>query len=131
MNNYWVNNLADYKNTLLHEVNHFIEGYERYNKNSVGANDNNITINEYRNNLGEIISNETKILADLTQEKLDSIMLPIQAKENPTYNDIKDALNLSNKLDRRLPNAIRNNGKITSNQKYNQTQMVKKTTRKK
>ncbi len=59
-----------------------------------------MSIDDYRNNLGEIISNETKILADLTLEQLDNIILPKQAKANPRYADIEKALKLSNKIDR-------------------------------
>lgn len=66
---------------------------------------------KYRNNLGEVISNETKILSDLTQEQLDSIILPIQAKANPRCENIKDALRLVEKIDKQKGeyDAFRNN----------------------
>lgn len=126
-------NKKDFRKSLLHEINHFIEGYEKYNKNSRGADRTKMTIEEYRNNLGEIISNETKILADLTQEKLDNIILFEQGKSNPQDKNIRKALDLSNKLDhlnnRGVNNAIRNNGQIDKNQAKNQNQVDKKTTK--
>lgn len=126
-------NKKDFRKSLLHEINHFIEGYEKYNKNSRGADRTKMTIEEYRNNLGEIISNETKILADLTQEKLDNIILFEQGKSNPQDKNIRKALDLSNKLDRLnnrgVNNAIRNNGQIDKNQAKNQNQVDKKTTK--
>lgn len=94
-------NKKDFRKTILHEVNHFIEGYEKFNKNSRGANHGNMTIDEYRNNLGEIISNETKILADLTQDELDNIILFEQGKTNPQDKNIRKAIDLSNKMDKR------------------------------
>jgi len=93
-------NKKDFRKSILHEVNHFIQGYEKFNKNSRGASSSKMTIEEYRNNLGEIISNEAKILADLTQEKLDNIILFEQGKSNPQDKNIRKALDLSNKMDR-------------------------------
>lgn len=49
--------------------------------------------------MGELISNETKINADLTQEELDAIILPEQAKKNPEYKNIREKLLESNKND--------------------------------
>ena len=93
-------NKKDFRKSILHEVNHFIQGYEKFNKNSRGASSSKMTIEEYRNNLGEIISNEAKILSDLTQEKLDNIILFEQGKSNPQDKNIRKALDLSNKMDR-------------------------------
>ena len=117
-------NKKDFRKTILHEVNHFIEGYERFNKNSRGANRANMTIDEYRNNLGEIISNETKILADLTQEKLDNIMLFEQGKANPQDKNIRKAIDLSNDLDKR--SGQNNNINTTGYSRQNKNQMASK-----
>lgn len=80
----------DYKNTLLHEINHFIEHKEKYNKMSRGANSKTETKDNYLNNLGEIITNETKINSNLTQDELNDIMLPEQAKSKPEYKNIRE-----------------------------------------
>lgn len=89
----------DYKNTLLHEINHFIEHKEKYNKMSRGANSKTETKDNYLNNLGEIISNETKINSNLTQDELNDIMLPEQAKSKPEYKNIREKLIKSNQKD--------------------------------
>lgn len=89
----------DYKNTLLHEINHFIEHKEKYNKMSRGANSKTETKDNYLNNLGEIISNETKINSNLTQDELNDIMLPEQAKSKPEYRNIREKLIKSNQKD--------------------------------
>lgn len=89
----------DFRKTLLHEINHYIEHKENYDKKSRGANSKTIGKENYRNNVGEIISNETKINADLTQQELNDIILPEQAKQNPKYENIKQKLLESNKKD--------------------------------
>lgn len=89
----------DYKNTLLHEINHFIEHKEKYNKMSRGTNSKTETKDNYLNNLGEIISNETKINSNLTQDELNDIMLPEQAKSKPEYKNIREKLIKSNQKD--------------------------------
>lgn len=89
----------DYKNTLLHEINHFIEHKEKYNKMSRGANLKTETKDNYLNNLGEIISNETKINSNLTQDELNDIILPEQAKSKPEYKNIREKLIKSNQKD--------------------------------
>lgn len=89
----------DFRKTLLHEINHYIEHKENYDKRSRGANSKTIGKENYRNNVGEIISNETKINADLTQQELNDIILPEQAKQNPKYENIKQKLLESNKKD--------------------------------
>lgn len=89
----------DYKNTLLHEINHFIEHKEKYNKMSRGANSKTETKDNYLNNLGEIISNETKINSNLTQVELNDIILPEQAKSKPEYKNIREKLIKSNQKD--------------------------------
>lgn len=93
-------NKKDFRNTLLHEINHYIEMREHYDKNSIGSNTNINSKEDYENNLGEIISNETKIYSDFTQQKLDDIILPEQAKNNPKYENIKEELKKVNKKDR-------------------------------
>lgn len=93
-------NKKDFRNTLLHEINHYIEMREHYDKNSIGSNTNIDSKEDYENNLGEIISNETKIYSDFTQQKLDDIILPEQAKNNPKYENIKEELKKVNKKDR-------------------------------
>lgn len=87
----------DFRKTLLHEINHYIQSKESYNKNSRGS--NSFNKETYRNNLGEIMSNETKINADLTQIELNDIILPEQAKHKPKYENIKQKLLESNKKD--------------------------------
>lgn len=47
----------------------------------------------------EIISNETKIYSSLTQDELNDILLPEQAKQNPQYKNIKERLIDSNRRD--------------------------------
>lgn len=89
----------DYKNTLLHEINHFIEHKEKYNKMSRGTNSKTETKDNYLNNLGEIISNETKINSNLTQDELNDIILPEQAKSKPEYKNIREKLIKSNQKD--------------------------------
>lgn len=89
----------DFKNTLLHEINHFIEHKEKYNKMSRGTNTKIETKDNYFNNLGEIISNETKINSNLTQNELNDIILPEQAKSKPEYKNIKEKLIKSNQKD--------------------------------
>lgn len=89
----------DFKNTLLHEINHFIEHKEKYNKMSRGTNTKIETKDNYLNNLGEIISNETKINSNLTQNELNDIILPEQAKSKPEYKNIKEKLIKSNQKD--------------------------------
>lgn len=89
----------DYKNTLLHEINHFIEHKEKYNKMSRGANSKTETKDNYLNNLGELISNETKINSNLTQDELNDIILPEQAKSKPEYKNIREKLIKSNQRD--------------------------------
>lgn len=89
----------DYKNTLLHEINHFIEHKEKYNKMSRGTNSKTETKDNYLNNLGEIISNETKINSNLTQDELNDIILPEQAKSKPEYKNIREKLIKSNQRD--------------------------------
>lgn len=89
----------DYKNTLLHEINHFIEHKEKYNKMSRGTNSKTETKDNYLNNLGEIISNETKINSNLTQDELNDIMLLEQAKSKPEYKNIREKLIKSNQKD--------------------------------
>lgn len=89
----------DFRKTLLHEVNHYIEHKENYDKRSKGANSKTDGKENYKNNLGEIISNETKINSDLTQQELDDIILPEQAKLNPKYENIKQRLLESNRED--------------------------------
>lgn len=93
-------NKKDFKNSLLHEINHYIEMKEGYNKNSIGANTNYKNKADYKNNLGEIISNEAKIYSDFTQKELDDIILPEQAKNNPKYKNIEEKLKKVNKNDR-------------------------------
>lgn len=92
-------NRKDFRKTLLHEVNHYIEHKENYDKRSRGSNSKIVGKQDYRNNIGEIISNETKINADLTQQELNDIILPEQAKQNPKYENIKQKLLESNKKD--------------------------------
>lgn len=92
-------NKKDFRKTLLHEINHYIEHKENYDKRSIGASSKIDGKEGYRNNLGELISNETKINADLTQEELDAIILPEQAKKNPQYKNIREKLLESNKND--------------------------------
>lgn len=99
LNNYWVNKEADYKNVLLHEINHWIEAYENYNENSRGSSLKKASSTDYKNNVGEIISNETKINSNLTQDELNSIILPEQAKSNPKYENIKEQVDEVNKKD--------------------------------
>lgn len=99
LNNYWVNKEADYKNVLLHEINHWIEAYENYNENSRGSSLKKASSTDYKNNVGEIISNETKINSNLTQDELNSIILPEQAKSNPKYENIKEQVDEVNRKD--------------------------------
>ena len=89
----------DFKNTLLHEINHFIEHKEKYNKMSRGTNTKIETKDNYLNNLGKIISNETKINSNLTQNELNDIILPEQAKSKLEYKNIKEKLIKSNQKD--------------------------------
>ncbi len=92
-------NKKDFKNTLLHEIQHYIQKKESYNKNSRGANTTNNSRDEYNNNLGEMMANETKINSNLTQEQLDDIILLEQAKQYPNYDNIKERLINSNNND--------------------------------
>ena len=66
---------------------------------SRGANSKTETKDNYLNNLGEIISNETKINSNLTQDELNDIMLPEQAKSKPEYKNIREKLIKSNQKD--------------------------------
>ena len=114
LNNYWINKNANYKNTLLHEINHYIEGYENYNKKSRGA---NLFEKDRRNNVGEVISDETKIYSEFTQEELNDIIDLEQMKENPNYKNYSQRLIQKNNLDfkeaksndTKIKNKIRNN----------------------
>ena len=63
---------------------------------SRGTNTKIETKDNYLNNLGEIISNETKINSNLTQNELNDIILPEQAKSKPEYKNIKEKLIKSN-----------------------------------
>lgn len=101
-------NKKDFRNSLLHEINHYIEMREHYDKNSIGSNTNIDSKEDYKNNLGEIISNETKIYSDFTQQELDDIILPEQAKNNPKYENIKEKLKEVNKKDRYVEGENRN-----------------------
>lgn len=91
-----INKGLNYKGTLLHEINHYIEGYEKYNKKSRGA---NLIEKDRRNNLGEIISDETKIYSEFTQEELNDIIELEQMKENPNYKNYSQRLIQRNNLD--------------------------------
>lgn len=91
-----INKGLNYKGTLLHEINHYIEGYEKYNKKSRGA---NLIEKDRRNNLGEIISDETKIYSEFTQEELNDIINLEQMKENPNYKNYSQRLIKRNNLD--------------------------------
>lgn len=91
-----INKGLNYKGTLLHEINHYIEGYEKYNKKSRGA---NLIEKDRRNNLGEIISDETKIYSEFTQEELNDIINLEQMKENPNYKNYSQRLIQRNNLD--------------------------------
>lgn len=96
LNNYWINKGVNYKGTLLHEINHYIEGYEKYNKKSRGA---NLIEKDRKNNLGEIISDEAKIYSEFTQEELNDIIDLEQMKENPNYKNYSQRLIQRNNLD--------------------------------
>ena len=89
LNNFWVKNQADYKGTLLHEINHYIQYKEHYNEHSRGA---QISEKDRNSNLGEIISHESKIYSEFTQQELNDIILPELAKNNPDYKNIKQEL---------------------------------------
>ena len=89
LNNFWVKNQANYKGTLLHEINHYIQYKEHYNKHSRGA---QIREKDRNSNLGEIISHESKIYSEFTQQELNDIILPELAKNNPNYKNIKQEL---------------------------------------
>lgn len=91
-----INKGLNYKGTLLHEINYYIEGYEKYNKKSRGA---NLIEKDRRNNLGEIISDETKIYSEFTQEELNDIINLEQMKENPNYKNYSQRLIQRNNLD--------------------------------
>lgn len=91
-----INKGLNYKGTLLHEINYYIEGYEKYNKKSRGA---NLYENDRRNNLGEVISDETKIYSEFTQEELNDIIELEQMKENPNYKNYSQRLIQRNNLD--------------------------------
>lgn len=91
-----INKGLNYKGTLLHEINHYIEGYEKYNKKSRGA---NLIEKDRRNNLGEIISDETKIYSEFAQEELNDIIELEQMKENPNYKSYSQELIRRNRLD--------------------------------
>lgn len=96
LNNYWINKGVNYKGTLLHEINHYIEEYEKYNKKSRGA---NLIEKDRKNNLGEIISDEAKIYSEFTQEELNDIIDLEQMKENPNYKNYSQRLIQRNNLD--------------------------------
>ena len=66
---------------------------------SRGTNSKTETKDNYLNNLGEIISNETKINSNLTQDELNDIILPEQAKSKPEYKNIREKLIKSNQRD--------------------------------
>ena len=66
---------------------------------SRGANLKTETKDNYLNNLGEIISNETKINSNLTQDEQNDIILPEQAKSKPEYKNIREKLIKSNQRD--------------------------------
>ena len=89
LNNFWVKNQANYKGTLLHEINHYIQYKEHYNKHSRGT---QIREKDRNSNLGEIISHESKIYSEFTQQELNDIILPELAKNNPNYKNIKQEL---------------------------------------
>lgn len=115
----------NFKKTLLHEINHYIQQKEKYNPNSRGSNSSNKE--GYHNNLGELISNETKINADLTQEELDDIILPVVATINPRYDDIKEKLIESNRKDLyNGDNNDRQNLEISIQDKIENNKMVDK-----
>lgn len=80
----------------MHEINHYIEEYEKYNKKSRGA---NLIEKDRKNNLGEIISDEAKIYSEFTQEELNDIIDLEQMKENPNYKNYSQRLIQRNNLD--------------------------------
>lgn len=96
LNNFWVENLGDFKGTLLHEINHYIQAKEKLDKRSRGA---EIGEQNRNNNLGEIISHEAKIYSEFTQKELNDIILPELAKNNPEYENIKDLVLEKNDAD--------------------------------
>ena len=112
-------NKKDFRNSLLHEINHYIEMREHYDKNSIGSNTNIDSKEDYKNNLGEIISNETKIYSDFTQQELDDIILPEQAKNNPKYENIKEKLKEVNKKDHYVEGENKNVTKTNKNLSQN------------
>ena len=117
-------NEKNFKYTLLHEINHYIEFKEKYDKNSRGADSKTIGREAYKNNLGELISNTTKMNANLTQEQLNDIILPEIAKKNPKYENIKDNLDKINELERK--EAPKNDSKYANETKEKQIQNNKK-----
>ena len=120
----------NFKNTLLHEINHYIEAVERYDRKSRGENPTKVSKNKYRNNLGEIISNETKINSNLTQEELNSIMIPEQAKSNPKYKNIREKLLQSNQKDLYIKTgADTNDGQINNDISKHKIKNIEKNTR--
>lgn len=121
-------NEKNFKYTLLHEINHYIEFKEKYNENSRGADSKTIGEEAYRNNLGELISNTTKMNANLTQEQLNDIILPEVAKKNPKYKNIKDELDKINELERK--EAPKNDSKYANEAKEKQIQNNKKNSNK-
>lgn len=96
LNNFWVENLGDFKGTLLHEINHYIQAKEKFDKRSRGA---KIGEQNRNSNLGEIISHEAKIYSEFTQEELNDIILPELAKNNPRYENIKNLILERNNAD--------------------------------
>lgn len=118
----------NFKYTLLHEINHYIQQKEKYNKNSIGADSAVVGKEAYRNNLGELISNTTKMNANLTQEQLNDIILPEIAKKNPKYENIKDNLDKINELERK--EAPKNDNMYTYGSKEKQIQNSQKNSNK-
>lgn len=92
LNNKYINE-RNYIGTLIHEVNHYIQLAEGFDKKSTGSSSKRVkNIDDYYNNLGEIMSNEANINRNLTQKQLNDIILPEQAKENPKYDEIEKTL---------------------------------------
>lgn len=121
-------NEKNFKYTLLHEINHYIEFREKYDENSRGADSKTIGREAYKNNLGELISNTTKMNANLTQEQLNDIILPEIAKKNPKYENIKDNLDKINELERK--EAPKNDSKYANETKEKQIQNSQKNSNK-
>lgn len=92
LNNKYINE-RNYVGTLIHEINHYIQLAEGFDRRSTGASSKNVkNIDDYYNNLGEIMSNEANLYRNLTQRQLNDNILPEQAKENPKYEEIEKAL---------------------------------------